>query len=606
MKKSTYLLLALAVLLGTYIWFHERHADTSAERRADARRAFRFRPEDIREVGISHAGLDLLCVRADGTWQLVEPVRDRASAPLVERFLHYLELLRKTTSITPDERERHGVTLADYGLANPVARIALKGPGFARTYEIGDLARLGQTVYIREEDGENIFPVDYRLVQLIPDTAAEWRAQELFTDDLSSLTRFAVRRKDGFFQLARENGDTWMIQQPFKARASRLAVQDFLARLEGLAISDFIADEIGDPAAYGLEQNFTELILWSGLDTPPRNLLVGQPALEPPGCVYAKWGDKDSVYAVSNSLLTTLGVPLNALRDRRLTALFAPSVRQVILTQGEMEIELQRTPDQTWQLVRPYRQNADALRVEHLVESWTESPVRHFIADHSTNLAAYGLQPPRARLFLSTEILTNGAEAARTEDLRPTAASLLISTLPPEQDRLLVADVNGSVFSIDAAALERFSLNPLFYRDRQLLGIPRENILRIALARGDREEIIARETSREPFRVVSAAAGQTDNMAIEALLRSFAAMQVERYVVENPQDPSLFGLVPPRASITLGLTGAEGIASTLIIGEPTDRQTHYAMLRGRDTVFELDNALVNILTNGLLRVPAAP
>ena len=63
----------------------------------------------------------------------------------------------------------------------------------------------------------------------------------------------------------------------------------------------------------------------------------------------------------------------------------------------------------------------------------------------------------------------------------------------------------------------------------------------------------------------------------------------------------IFGLPGGCLSLTLGLTGAEGIQKTLVLGDLAGRSEVYAMVRGQDAVFVLELDALELLLNDLGR-----
>lgn len=604
MKGSiTFILFTLVLTLGAFIYFFERDTSSTAEQNARARKAFMIDPDDIQEIVIERDGFKLVCNREEDQWVLREPVTDLADEGLIHRFLYFLELLRKNTTITAPERQERNLTLSDYGMDTPQALIRLTGKTRSKTYLIGRKATLDDRIYVKENSQDVIVSVDHHLLQMIPASTADWRVRNLFHENASDITRFSIRRSDGFIQAGRRDSGQWIIQQPIKTRASVAAVQRLLDSLLPLQIEAFITDSAKDLTAYGLDHPATELALWRKNSKTPDTLLIGKSIETMTNCVYVKWESKPSVCAVSNELARLLAVPLNELRSRRLTTLAAPAIRHVKLTRGEQVIELQKPENGSWELLRPTRQKADGMLVDMLMENWCDSGILNYVADEVTNWTEYGFSPPYCAVELS--VTTNRSEGETALDSRSFAV-WEISSLPPQEGTLLVRADGTSIYGVAAQLADTVNLNPLYYRARDLLNIPRDQVLRITRTLPHETCELTRDDAAKPF-AVTAPEGRTLNPhALEIFLRQILRLSAERFVAENPENPALYGLEPPAAVIRLGLTGSDGIGKTLLLGAEAENGTVYAMLQGRDVVFELNRVAASILCTELLNPPPEP
>lgn len=595
--RFTLILLLLVILLGAFIFFFEREAPTTAQQNAEARKAFRIVPDSVEWITIESAALKLVCERRGHHWELIEPVKDRADDAKIERLLYYLDLLRKSTVITAAQRAERHLTLSDYGMDEPQATLTLVSEGRQREYLVGRKAVVGDRVYVKEEGADFIVPVDAQLLAVLPDSVSAWRSHDLFREDVSGMTRFSMRRNDGFLQLAKQDNGKWMMQQPVKAPASGVAVRQLIDLLNVLRIDRFVADQVGDPAAYGLENVKSEMAVGYRDDEVPRQLLVGNEAPEFPGCVYAKWADREFVYAVSNVVVQILDLPIRDFRERKITPMEADEVRGVMLAKGEQVLEFARHDDGRWEMLQPVRRPASDVLLDTLVELWCETAANEFVADNVTNLSEYGFAVPAARvLFSSSTNRINAQDSGRAD-----VVEMQISSLPPTNGLALIRCASGSsVYGVALDLLRTVRMRPLFFRERTVLALKRDTLLSITLVDNERQQSIARADVSAPFALEGDVEGLVlDEEGLEALLRVVSGLVADNFVVENPDDLEIFGLKEPHAELRFGLTGAGGISKTLLIGAAVPgRETVYAMIRGQDVVFELNEVLVDIMVHG--------
>ncbi len=186
--------------------------------------------------------------------------------------------------------------------------------------------------------------------------------------------------------------------------------------------------------------------------------------------------------------------------------------------------------------------------------------------------------PPLGRVILSRKPVAEEASAA---------VAIRVGSRPPEEGRVRVrTSAEPAVCEVPARLLQALAPDPLVYRDRRIFLVEPAAVYRLVLARGDREQSVRREGDG-PFTAESG--GRADDGALRARLDRLLGARVRRYVAERPADLSAYGLDHPVAALTFGLTGEAGISKTVLVGR-TGEDGAYAMLRGRDLVFTVDEA----------------
>ena len=599
-KSVTLILFAAVVLLGAFIYFAEMRTDSTIARKVLAQQAFHIRPEQISRVRVQRNGWQLECVRrGTETWDMTEPVADRASGGDIQRFLGNLQYLRKMSPITAEDRAEHKLTLSDYGFDEPQAELALQSDTHTYEYIIGRKAPMGERVYLKERDSELVLPVDNQLLELIPNTVNQWRSRELLRQDSAYVEQISIRRPGGFVQLRRQIGQ-WLIQQPFRWRAENRVVQTLLDRLQEVRITAFVSDDGGNAVTYGVDDSAVTLSLLLGPDETSSVLKIGRDALEYPGCVYAGWAGQDAVFAVTNGVKQMLESPVNAFRDRSLVNIAPYAVQQVRITGGEQVVEMVRNRD-GWQLREPCQEAADRVVVEALIERWCDVQAAAFVADNVTNWAAYGFSAGDLSVELAADL---DADPRRSEtELHETEyCQLTVCADASDETRMLVR-VHGwnSVFAVDSEAFRRVALSELDYRSRTVLTVAPDQILALTFTVGGATTELVRADVSQSFDVRKPVGGVLDDAALQAILRALAQLQVEQFVVKDPESLGRFGLDQPAVSIWMGLTGEGGLARTLLIGRQNADGNYYAMIRGQDVVFELSSVMVDILTHRPVR-----
>ena len=148
-------------------------------------------------------------------------------------------------------------------------------------------------------------------------------------------------------------------------------------------------------------------------------------------------------------------------------------------------------------------------------------------------------------------------------------------------------DTETSLYEVTAGLLKGFYVDPLFYRDREVLTLDAGDVTRISVRRQRGEESAVREAGG-PFAPFGPEAGDLHQAAVQKMLEVVGRLRVVEYVADNPEDLSVYGLEPPGLEVTFGLTGQGAISKTVLLGDALEKGGVYAMIRGEDVVFVLD------------------
>ncbi len=601
--RTTLVLLAAVLTLGAFIALYERRTPSSRELAERARRALTFAAGRADFLGIEVGAMRIECAREQDRWWLTHPLRARADGGAVDRILAGLAELPKGEVITADQLKARGLSPADYGFEPPRAVFTV-GEGPRRwSFRVGRDAPLGGTLYIREDGSDTIVATSTNLLGLLPGGVTNLRDRVLFACSLDEVRRLELRGSGGFIKLVRGEGGGWALQQPLAARADRDAVRGLIEPLLALRVRDFVSDAAVDAAAFGLDDAADRVTLETAEKGSQRSLLLGRGVAAATNLVYAKLQSEESVYTVPAGVRAVTAVRVDDLRDRRLVTLSAHDVDRVVARAGDRALELRREPGEGWWVVQPRRWRADARRVEDLVRLWCGLRVDRFADPAATDLAALGLEHPFRTLELGRAAQADGG-------LLPGSAAATGVVLrignPDATAGLLWVKADGEAWACEVtnAVLEVFPVDPLLYRDRDVLNLPPESIVRIAVAQAEREEVVERDDTGV-FHVRTPSNAVPDTEAITDILMVFNNLRAVNYVADNPADLSVFGLDAPRAVVSLGLRGEAGPGKALLLGHAVGGGA-LAMLRGQDVVFAIDAETEIRLLRALALPPAQP
>jgi len=598
-SNTTLVLLALVLLLGAFIWFVERDAYTSEQKRSMAGRALRLEASRVDYVRFRTDTLDLACKKDDGLWYVIRPVRVRADAGEIDRILFGLESLEKADLVPLREMKKKGLTLRDYGLETPQLRFSLKDDAGSRTFFVGHKTPLGNQVYVQEKDRKAVLVAEARLLDLVPASLDALRDHKLFTGTRYEVERLEVRGPSGFMQFSRAVDGQWKLQQPVATGADPGAVRSLLDLLYNARIERFIADTLSDPAAYGLDDSASRVSLWTEGKELEQTVSFGEPLEENPELIYARNRAFESVFGVSSNLSEIFKLKPADVRDRRVLPVTATEVRALQLEENGRSIELHRQEDGSWSLVRPAPGKADREQVESVIRSWLDARADWFVDPPITNAETYGFYEPARSIRFLTEIPSTSAPPRVA---LPKGRAVQISARPLGSNLVVRLADEPALMGVKQSLAAQFSLDPLSFRDRDMLSISPAEVRSLSLSRGSdlkRVEMGADGT----FTAVGDPGALVDLDAVEDLLALLEPLRVDRYVDLNPVDLSLYGLDAPAGALTIGLSGESGIEKTLLLGNQAGGDGFYIMLRGGDVVALAPAALLAVLDRPWLKVP---
>ena len=601
--KTTLLLLVSVLGLGAFIWFVERRADSTERRETRARYALRMDPAKVTALHLVAGDVNIDCEKQGKRWRIIKPVEARADAGEVARILDELARLPRGEVITASEQKKQNLSMSDYGFDPPRARIMLRTEQRDMTVLIGRDAALGGSLYIKEEGQPDIISTGTNILAALPRDVVELRDRRIFDGFPADVTSISMRRPEGFLQLSRDAQGLWRIRKPLSARAAGTAVQELLDQLFELRVAEFVTDSFEAASLYGLDEPLAQVTL--ATEKQEQTLLLGKVLDQDANRVYATVEGVEAVYTVASNSLETLRVRVDRLRDRRLVVLPAYDITYIQVEEGERVVKLLQTND-AWHVVEPKQYRADAQRVQVLLSEWSGARADAYSDEPATNLAELGLDPPARKILLARSTPVTASTNIPGPIADPAeAVQILISSADAGNGRIMVkVDGEDSLYLMASDPIHAISLDPLYYRDHEVLAIDPASVRTLAVQRSGKEEAVERD-STNTFRAAGGGKQAVDMVAIDDMLTLLRGLRAVDLIAEDPTDLALYGLDAPAATLAVGLArGTAGLGKSLLIGAEIPGDYVYAMVKGQDVVFTLEKGMAVRLTHGLYNVPS--
>ncbi|MCU0857603.1 MAG: DUF4340 domain-containing protein, partial [Pontiellaceae bacterium] len=363
------------------------------------------------------------------------------------------------------------------------------------------------------------------------------------------------------------------------SRADNQAAASLIGKLFSARILNFITDEKTDLIAYGLEEPVYEITLLSREETT-QTLLIGNTLPNNPDVRYAKRIETDSVFTVPAEWIKELDIDANLLRSRRLIHWAPEQITGIELTSGERQIELTCTSNQ-WQIVRPVRWDVDSVRVTELLKLLTEASVTEFLNNPSAEQLAQIKTPAwNITLRANGKTSTLHISEAKTNDLC-----------------LVQYDESLSLGTTAASITRNVSVDPLFYRSRNVLELNPAMIQTITLQRTGQPEQSVQKSEIDSF-FAGKPDRQVDPETLTGIMWELIDLTAVRDVDFNPATLQPYGLDQPQASLTVTLSNTNAIGRVILIGSKTD-DGRFATIQGMDVVFVVSEKTAQTLTREL-------
>jgi len=239
-SRNLIILASVAIALGVFILFVERHQPTTDARLERVDRLFQDLDGDMvvaLELETSHGPIRLS--KTDDEWRLVEPLYYPADAAVVKTLIDAIANLDAERTFPVAE-----VALGDYGLDDPVLGVTLvDAQGGRFSLAVGDETPLGSNRAVLRDTDEEIIVVPGFFVASLDKDADQWRSRDvvdLLEHDIESVEietaedRIRAEQVDGL----------WLLREPLADLADPDQMRSLISELNTLRVSEFLSEDV--------------------------------------------------------------------------------------------------------------------------------------------------------------------------------------------------------------------------------------------------------------------------------------------------------------------------------------------------------------------------
>ena len=597
MKTRTTLLLALlAAGCFAYLWFVERHQESTRDAAESATKVLSFDRDKLDSLSLRNGSTQLELRKKDGVWQMEQPHQDRADTSAVDRLLGLLEGLRYDSKIDLS-KEQEPELLKEFGLADSETTLRFRaGAGKELELVLGKDSPIGQKLYVQLRGQHSAFVVRNELRGRITASPDEYRDHRLSATPVSSVEKLTIRSGEGEIQLQR-SGNHWDLVKPLRARAASSKVNDLLAGMLTAQVSQFLA-EAPTPEQALSEPRATVTMSVEG-EKEPLVLLVGAAPTGDDGkdkC-FAKLSSRAAVTVLSNAALDPLiKARPNDLRDRKLIRVASDIVDRITIEpHGRPKIVVARKGE-NWVLKSGESESTiNEILASKLLADLQSAEATNFVADVAADLSQYHLSEPSLRVTLSSYASENRVEFDAGEKV---LAKLLFG--PPEGDNaycklddepFVVAASKNLIGSIPSDAI---LLQPL-----DVVDFNPDDVVKISSRKGSDTTVLEK---RDGVWKVSGE-GSVNLPAVQAMLSLVSHLRTPKWI--GPVDPASQGLEKTEFELNFeSKKGDQTSSLKLSVGSPYEGENSlHATVSSKPGTFSLNKADKDILSAPLLHHP---
>jgi Domain of unknown function (DUF4340) len=548
-QTTAALALLLAVLGGFYYLYEVRWGPGREEAAARKGRVFVADTKDVTAVALRRGAESVQLSRDGEAWQMLEPVKARASRPAVD------ELLANVLTAKIDrEIDANPKSPADFGLDKPAADLTLTlKDGKSLGLELGAKNPTGVWVYARERGKPAVFVLGESVLRDATKPVADFRDRTILAFESKDVSGFELVLPEETIDVEGAP-NAWRITKPVALRADNETVSEFLDKLTAQKVKEFVAEAPATRDAYGLERPIRITInTGKDKDRSSRTLLLGKVDDARKG-VYAMRGGESSVLLLPEEVYKQVPKNVGVLRSKTLVEIERDKVAKLEIEGPKGAVTVARDGGQ-WKIVAPQALPADQVEVGAILTKLADLRAQGFLSEDASGIARY-LAKPEVKVALTDQAgTTTTVLLASSKETRGGAASAYAAVAG-----------KGPVTLVDAKALTDLGRSATDLRDRRIVAsLEPRDVKRVRIKAGGQTMVVERSGETE-WRVVEPAKGAANTQKVDDLLYALRGLRFKDVAAPEGQEPARYGLDAPSLEVTM-FKGDGGEIATVQVGK---------------------------------------
>ncbi len=409
---------------------------------------------------------------------------------------------------------------------------------------------------------------------------------EIFSLQIDQFTKLQVQQADKKIALEKRGAD-WYLTAPVSGLADNDTIKGMVRAVAQVSAEVRADADLTDPQ-YGLG-NPLMTVTFAGPRHKATTVKVG--AETPVGGKYfATVTGRPHLYLIPSTFKTSLDKEVDKLREKSLVAsLKTEDVQKVTITRADLTIIAEKTkkgdPD-IWRLRQPMDTKADRWSVQSVVDALRDAQVREFV-EPGEDMSEFGLDEPQVTVALTLkdnqsiqvrlgkevtkEVKKMFSEEMETKDLVYTQQEGRPEILLVESG--LLADVSKQVFDL---------------RDKSIVELTKSDVVGI---RVQRKKGLNFEVSRvgDEWALQTPSGVEPNQHKIDDLLWDLQDLEATKFVEEQPEDLSPYGLTVPQTVIALTLKSQAPLLKISFGDKVKDTSDYYCVTSQSQQVYQVSD-----------------
>ncbi len=592
--KTTFILLAVAVLLGGFIFGLDRFSQNTRDIRDRATHVVQINRTDVQGVTIQN-GDSVIKIDADGdAWKMVTPITDAADTTVVDQLLDAIQNLRADDLITDlGKGAKKRQLLKDFGLIKSRLRLKLEGNQLPPEIQFGQDTAVQGRSYLRVGDEDAVYVVANDLKNIVSKSPEDFRDHRLTPFLTTLIDRAVFQVSGGEIELAKDQ-DNWQLVRPIKARASNDAVVDILTKLNQTQISKFVGtDKSNNLSSFGLDSPVDVLTLYGG-EGKKFEIEIGGPVPTNPRAVYAGLPERNSVVEVDKPFANLLNITPNDLRDRKIARLNSDLIDRVTIENSDQPKIVLGREQNRWHFLSPAEAPANGNNIGRLIHDINDDEVSEFVSDTATDLAKYGLDLPKLRITFSSFASENTAES--------NAGEVVLSTLEfgKSENGVTYGRVKEEpyIFSITDQIYDSLPKTKFSFRGLDIVNLNRDELVSVHVEKAGEQPLDLVRDPKGIWELKDQKDRQNDSQ-IQVFLTTLTGLRAESWA-GDPSPMDEFNQ-PVLAIKIVYKSGEQNRETEIKFAKLTSGNQHPGLSSDEDGVFVLDDEQFGRLDAALTR-----
>ncbi len=627
--KTTFHLFIVVCTLGLSVFILHIFSNQNDHAPVENERIFSSDLIDADYLLINSKKIKVECKRTDLGWTFIRPLTALADSEKINQFISAVEGTEYMDSVTLAQRNIRELKLTDFGFTNDSPKLII-GSGTNRcSLLLGNKLPAGDLVYIKYTNKDDIMIMHSSVLDVFPKSIDDLRARTLVPGTTARTSKIMIQKGGSFIELAKNEDNNWDIHQPVQFSADNRVVDNMLDALYAAQVHSFEWDKLtpwdskyaavetsssdisSRNNSYSLTPDLATLSIkvWIAGNNAGTELMLGKFTDETKKYVYAKLSDNNTIFTCDANLVDKFNVTISELRNKRLIHFPFKAINQFRFQYDGAKLTLRKDRKRGWLILEPVQWKADDEVTDSIVQMLLSFKIEEFIAVTSTNPITVNPFSTIAQICVSTlpenELCTttNNMVAVKPDDKTLTQTIMILEGKDSNLKNTIAsyADDKGTLLklnTINKDILYKNLTEPLFFRDRNMLSLNKNSIIRIELKRNGKTETVVKGKDGRWGSVDPDVEAVKDNV-IDELIFIAANMRALRIESDNVKKIEAYGLDQATMSITFGLGGDGGIQKTVQLGFRAGTDGIYARIQGEDTVFVISTELAANLTQDI-------